>query len=222
MTHTLPGSDKKIHEITVKSALFTCPAHHTAGLPPPFLVSGTHAVPGSFLLSPFPRANGTFIRLYIPAVGLTVIILIFSHMQSARRAARLRLATASPLPSHFDPSQLTPPQPLRHCHPRTLHHLLIPTIRLLQQLLPGSLNKGARSHSFRSSEKRLEALTRWASNFWHVTATSILTTAATLQLMMRMNTTVYEQITFTCHPPHQFPVISSRGAPRHGRPQPTT
>jgi ethanolamine phosphate phosphodiesterase len=58
-----------------------------------------------------PRANGTFIRLYIPAVGITVVILILAHMQNARRAARLRLATASPLPSHFESSQLNSPQP---------------------------------------------------------------------------------------------------------------
>jgi hypothetical protein len=109
VTHKLPGSDRKIHEITVKSFSparhITQPGFHLLSLYPGRTPSHAHS---PCLL---PRANGTFIRLYIPAVGLTVIVLIFSHMQSARRAARLRLATASPLPSHFDPSELTPPQP---------------------------------------------------------------------------------------------------------------
>ena len=107
--HTLPGSDKKIHEITVKSFSparhITQPGFHLLSLYPRGRTP-SHAHTPCLL----PRANGTFIRMYIPAMGLTVIILIFSHMQGARHAARLRLATASPLPSHFDPSQLTPPQ----------------------------------------------------------------------------------------------------------------
>ena len=48
--------------------------------------------------------------LYIPAAVLTVAILIISQMRRARRAARLRLATASPLPSHADLSQLASPK----------------------------------------------------------------------------------------------------------------
>ena len=53
--------------------------------------------------------NGTFTHLYVPAVGLTIVILILAHMRRARHAAHLRLATASPLPSHVDSTQLSPP-----------------------------------------------------------------------------------------------------------------
>lgn len=49
--------------------------------------------------------------LYTPAAGLTFLILVFAQMRRARRAARLRLATASPLPSHVDLSQLGSPKP---------------------------------------------------------------------------------------------------------------
>ncbi len=109
VTHTIPGSDKKLHEITVKSFSparhITQPGFHLLSLYPERTPSHAHS---PCLL---PRANGSFIRLYIPAMGFTVIILIFAYMQRARRDARLRLATASPLPSHFDPSQLTSPQP---------------------------------------------------------------------------------------------------------------
>jgi ethanolamine phosphate phosphodiesterase len=55
------------------------------------------------------------VHLYIPAVCFTVIILIFAHVRRARHASRLRLATASPLPSHAEPPKLsareTPPVP---------------------------------------------------------------------------------------------------------------
>ncbi|KAI9510119.1 hypothetical protein F5148DRAFT_977265 [Russula earlei] len=104
VTHTLPGSDKQIHEITVKSFSparhITQPGFHLLSLSPNTTPSLAH-VP--CLL---PRANGTFMRLYIPAAGLTVTILFFAHMQRARHAARLRLATVSPLPSHVDVAQL--------------------------------------------------------------------------------------------------------------------
>ncbi|KAH9997666.1 hypothetical protein BJV77DRAFT_1065269 [Russula vinacea] len=108
VTHKLPGSDKKIHEY--RKIVFTCPTHHSTGLPPPILISRPHPVsrPCPCLL---PRPDGTFIRLYIPAAGITVVILLLAQMRRARRAARLRLATASPLPSHIDLSQLTRPQP---------------------------------------------------------------------------------------------------------------
>jgi hypothetical protein len=107
VTHALPGSEKEIHEITVKSFSparhITQPGFHLLSLYPG--PTPTHAHTHCLL----PRADGTFTRLYAPAVGLTTIILIFAHMQRARHAARLRLATASPLPSHVDCSQPSPP-----------------------------------------------------------------------------------------------------------------
>ena len=109
VTHKVPGSDKKIHEITVKSFSparhITRPGFHLLSLYPGHTPSHAHA---PCLL---PRPDGTFIRLYIPAAGITVVILLLAQMRRARRAARLRLATASPLPSHIDLSQLTRPQP---------------------------------------------------------------------------------------------------------------
>jgi hypothetical protein len=104
VTHTLPDSDKEIHEITVKSFSharhITQPGFHLLSLYPGPTPSHAHA---PCLL---PQVEGTFTRLYIPAVGLTVIALVLAHMQRARHAARLRLATASPLPSHVDCTQL--------------------------------------------------------------------------------------------------------------------
>ncbi|KAH9963735.1 hypothetical protein BC827DRAFT_1266096 [Russula dissimulans] len=97
--HSLPDSDKQMHEITVKSFSparhITQPGFHLLSLYPGPVPSHAHA---PCLL---PRADGTFLRLYIPAIGLTVAILFFVHMRGARHAARLRLATAS-LPSHVD------------------------------------------------------------------------------------------------------------------------
>jgi len=107
VTHALPGSNKEIHEITVKSFSparhIAQPGFHLLTLYPGPTPSHAHA---PCLL---PRAEGTFTRLYTPAMGLTVLILVVAHMQRARRAARLRLATASPLPSHVECTQLGPP-----------------------------------------------------------------------------------------------------------------
>ena len=103
VTHSLPASDEQIHEITVKSFSparhITQPGFHLLSLYPGPTPSHAHA---PCLL---PRAEGTFIRLYIPAVGLTVAILVIVHIRGARHAARLRLATASCLPSHVDAEQ---------------------------------------------------------------------------------------------------------------------
>jgi hypothetical protein len=107
VTHALPGSENETHEITVKSFSparhVTQPGFHLLSLYPGPIP--THAHTHCLL----PRADGTFTRLYAPAVVLTTIILIFAHMQRARHASRLRLATASPLPSHVDGSQPSPP-----------------------------------------------------------------------------------------------------------------
>jgi ethanolamine phosphate phosphodiesterase len=107
VTHTLPGSDNETHEITVKSFSparhITQPGFHLLSLYPG--PTPTHVHTPCLL----PRADGTLTRLYAPAVGLTFIILMLAHMQRARHAARLRLATASPLPSHVDCSQPSPP-----------------------------------------------------------------------------------------------------------------
>ena len=107
MTHALPDPNKEIHEITVKSFSparhITQPGFHLLTLYPGATPYHAHA---PCLL---PRAEGTFTRLYTPAMGLTVIILVVVHMQRARGAARLRLATASPLPSHVECTQLSPP-----------------------------------------------------------------------------------------------------------------
>jgi len=109
VTHSLPGSDKQIHEITVKSFSparhITQPGFHLLSLYPGPTPSHAHA---PCLL---PRVDGTFIRLYLPAVGLTVAILILVHMRGARHAARLRLATASPLPCHVDVEQRSQSHP---------------------------------------------------------------------------------------------------------------
>lgn len=108
-THKLPGSGKETHEITVKSFSrarhIKQPGFHLLSLYPGRTPSHAHA---PCLL---PRADGTFTRLYIPAAGLTVLILIIAHMKRARRAARLRLAPASPLPCHVDPSEPSPSPP---------------------------------------------------------------------------------------------------------------
>ena len=46
----------------------------------------------------------------MPALCLTVLVLIIAHMRRANHAARLRLTTpASPLPSHADPKLPAPP-----------------------------------------------------------------------------------------------------------------
>lgn len=107
VTHALPGTNKEIHEITVKSFSparhIAQPGFHLLTLYPGPTPSHAHA---PCLL---PRAEGTFTRLYTPAMGLTILILVIAHMQRARRAARLRLATASPLPSHVECTQLGPP-----------------------------------------------------------------------------------------------------------------
>jgi ethanolamine phosphate phosphodiesterase len=106
VTHKVPGSDKEIHEITVKSFSLarhiTQPGFHLLSLNPGQTPSHAH-VP--CLL---PRTSGTFVRLYIPAACLTIIILVFSHVRRARYASRLRLATSSPLPSHADPPKMSP------------------------------------------------------------------------------------------------------------------
>jgi hypothetical protein len=107
VTHALPGSNKEIHEVTVKSFSsarhITQPGFHLLTLYPGPTPSHAHA---PCLL---PRAEGTFTRLYTPAMGLTVIIILIAHMQRVRCAARLRLATTSPLPSHVECTQLSPP-----------------------------------------------------------------------------------------------------------------
>ena len=107
--HRLPGSRKEtVHEITVKSFSparhIRQPGFHLLSLYPDGTPSHAHA---PCLL---PRADGKFTGLYIPAAGLTIVILIFAQMRRARCAARLRLATASPLPSHVDLSQLGSPK----------------------------------------------------------------------------------------------------------------
>lgn len=107
VTHTLPKSGAEIHEITVKSF---SPARHIsrpgfhllslAGTPLP-----VHAHTPCLL----PRADGTIARLYMPALCMTVLVLLVVHIRRASRAARLRLTTpASPLPSHTDPKSPTP------------------------------------------------------------------------------------------------------------------
>jgi ethanolamine phosphate phosphodiesterase len=102
----VPGSDKEIHEITVKSFSparhITQPGFHLLSLYPGPTPSHAH-VP--CLL---PRASGTFVRLYIPAACCTIIILVFAHMRRARSASRLRLETSSPLPSHVEPAKMSP------------------------------------------------------------------------------------------------------------------
>ncbi|KAI0293367.1 hypothetical protein B0F90DRAFT_1822136 [Multifurca ochricompacta] len=124
VTHKVPGTDKEIHEITVKSFSparhITQPGFHLLSLQPGLTPSHAHA---PCLLPP---ASGTSVRLYIPATFLTILILIIAHMQRGRRAARLRLTTVtSPLPSHTEftgqqqlgsrhqlqPPQLHPPVP---------------------------------------------------------------------------------------------------------------
>lgn len=101
VTHALPSSHKEIHEITVKSF---SPARHIsrpgfhllslAGAPSP-----AHAHAPCLL----PRTDGTLAWSYVPALCLTVLVLIVAHMRRANHAARLRLTTpASPLPSHAE------------------------------------------------------------------------------------------------------------------------
>ncbi|KAI0245185.1 hypothetical protein BJV78DRAFT_606747 [Lactifluus subvellereus] len=104
--HTVPGSGEEIHEITVKSF---SPARHITQ--PGFHLLSLHSGPSpmhAHVPCLLPRASGTFARLYIPAACLTILVLIFAHMRRARHAARLRLATASPLPSHAEPTKPNP------------------------------------------------------------------------------------------------------------------
>jgi ethanolamine phosphate phosphodiesterase len=106
VTHVVPSSGEEIHEITVKSFSparhITQPGFHLLSLYPGQLTSHAH-VP--CLL---PRPSGTFVRLYIPAAFFTIIILIFAHVRRAKNASRLRLTTASPLPSHAELTKLSP------------------------------------------------------------------------------------------------------------------
>jgi hypothetical protein len=81
------------------------PGFHLLSLYPNRTPSHAHAP--CFL----PRADGTFIRLYIPAAGITLIAIVIAHMKRTRRASRLCLAPASPLPCHVDPSLPSPSQP---------------------------------------------------------------------------------------------------------------
>ena len=107
VVHTVPGSGEEIHEITVKSF---SPARHITQ--PGFHLLSLHPGPSpmhAHVPCLLPRASGTFVGLYIPAACLTLIILIFVHMRRARHSARLRLATASPLPSHAEPTKLNTP-----------------------------------------------------------------------------------------------------------------
>ena len=112
VTHTLPKSGAEIHEITVKSFSparhISRPGFHLLSLSLAGTSSPTHAHTPCLL----PRADGTLVRLYIPALCLTVLVLLVAHMRRASRAARLRLTTpASPLPCHTDPKFPPPPAP---------------------------------------------------------------------------------------------------------------
>ncbi|KAH9062351.1 Metallo-dependent phosphatase [Lactarius vividus] len=108
VTHTLPGSGAEIHEITVKSF---SPARHISR--PGFhllSLAGTPSPAHAHVPCLLPRAGGTFAWLYLPALCLTTLVLVITHMRRANHAARLRLTTpASPLPSHADPKQPPPP-----------------------------------------------------------------------------------------------------------------
>lgn len=113
VTHTLPQSGTEIHEITVKSFSparhISHPGFHLLSLAGDTAPSPVHAHAPCLL----PQADGTFTRLYIPALVLTVLVLLITHMRRANRAARLRLTTpASPLPSHTDPKWPHPPTPV--------------------------------------------------------------------------------------------------------------
>ncbi|KAI9442756.1 hypothetical protein H4582DRAFT_2073340 [Lactarius indigo] len=107
VTHTLPSSGREIHEITVKSF---SPARHISR--PGFhllSLAGTPSPAHAHAPCLLPRAGGTLAWTYLPALCLTVLILIVTHMRRANHAARLRLTTpVSPLPSHADPKQLQP------------------------------------------------------------------------------------------------------------------
>ncbi len=153
--HAVPGYDKKIHEITVKSFSparhITQPGFHLLSLYPGHTPSHAHS---PCLL---PRANGTFIRLYIPAVGLTIVILIFSHMRSARRAARLRLdgiSSSISLDLAADPSS-TRASPYSASSTYSYSYAYSNTP-------PGS--QQGRDRIRFDFEKRLEALAWWASD----------------------------------------------------------
>ncbi|KAI9453151.1 hypothetical protein BJY52DRAFT_861070 [Lactarius psammicola] len=108
ITHALPSSGREIHEITVKSF---SPARHISR--PGFhllSLAGTPSPAHAHAPCLLPRAGGTLARLYLPALCLTVLVLIIAHMRRANHAARLRLTTpASPLPSHADPKPAVPP-----------------------------------------------------------------------------------------------------------------
>ncbi|KAH9037070.1 hypothetical protein EDB85DRAFT_1937809 [Lactarius pseudohatsudake] len=110
VTHTLPGSGTEIHEITVKSF---SPARHISR--PGFhllSLAGTPSPAHAHAPCLLPRAGGTLAWLYLPALCLTILILIVTHMRRTNHAACLRLTTpASPLPSHADPKQPPPAVP---------------------------------------------------------------------------------------------------------------
>ncbi|KAH8985697.1 hypothetical protein EDB92DRAFT_1881946 [Lactarius akahatsu] len=110
VTHALPGSARETHEITVKSF---SPARHISR--PGFhllSLAGTPSPAHAHAPCLLPRAGGTLAWLYLPALCLTILILIVTHMRRANHAARLRLTTpASPLPSHADPKQQPPAPP---------------------------------------------------------------------------------------------------------------
>ena len=134
-------------------------------------------------------------------VGITVITVTFLCTWKVHGALRACVWRRPSLPSHFDPSQLTPPKPTPLPSPYSASSAYSYSYAY-SHTLPSSRQGRGRIRTIDFFKKRHEVLTRqWASNFWHAAATST-----------------------TCHPRHQFPVIFLLGAPpsQHRYPQPAT
>jgi len=156
---------------------------------------------GKHQSSPSLSSRSTWPQNRSTLVGITVITVIFLCTWKVHGALRACVWRRPSLPSHFDPSQLTPPKPTPLPSPYSASSAYSYSYAY-SHTLPSSRQGRGRIRTIDFFKKRHEVLTRqWASNFWHAAATST-----------------------TCHPRHQFPVIFLLGAPpsQHRYPQPAT
>jgi hypothetical protein len=148
-----------------------------------------------------PRAHGMFTRLYAPAVDLTTIVLIFTHMPCAC------VWRQQPLPSHVDCSQpsLPPLPPLPSPYSASSAY----PYSYAYTNTPPSSQCDCPHLGIPKRDSRPALGGRWTAG----------TTCESPPLLItaRVNRSAYGHITFMSHPRHHFPVSSSCSVTLRGR-----